>query len=225
MRTNPEKTLLTLRKLFQSVSLRRTKDAVTDELQLTPRYDVTQEVQLNQNERRLYDVLKRSLSYFFRSPASDVDNNGSGSNILPTITRLRQFCDHGMDLLPLEKQHLFEECIDEVEMTRALITASRTCDSCDVQSSADDLSKIIFRAIWCGHTLCSRCLPERQLSDQSCPLCFDSEVSTCSSKDPREVRLISIHRKYQPSSKVSALLENLSGEQRLYPAVKRYLES
>ena len=223
--TNPEKALSTLRKLFRCTSLRRTKDAVIGELQLTPRFNVTQEVQLNQNERRQYDVLKRSLAYFFRSAASDTDKTNSGSNILQTITRLRQVCNHGLDLLPRETRDLFGEMIDEEEMNRAMMTASKRCDSCEMESSAGDLSKIIFRAVWCGHSICSRCLPETQISSQSCPLCFDSEVSNHPSNDAQGLESTDIYAEHQPSSKVLALLANLSCEQRMIPAVKRYYET
>lgn len=223
LKTNPDKALSTLRKLFRCTSLRRTKDAVIDELQLQPRFNKVEEVQLNQDERRLYDVLKRSLSYFLRSIASNVDNTGSGSNVLQTITRLRQFCNHGLDLLPQETRVLFEGFVDEEEMTRALMTRSKTCDSCDMQSLSGDLSKIVFRTVWCGHTVCSRCLPEMQILNQSCPLCFSSVLSEQPSNDALNLRLVDIHRRYQPSSKVSALLQNLSAEQKVYPAVKRYL--
>lgn len=220
---NPEKALATLRKLFRCTSLRRTKDAVIDELQLIPRFDAIQEVQLNNNERRLYDVLKRSLAYFFRSTASDIDKTGSGSNVLETITRLRQFCNHGLDLLPLETREHFEGVIDEEQMTRVFTTRSEKCDSCDMQPSARDLSKIILRAVLCGHTICSQCLPEIHKSNQSCPLCFDSEVSNYPSNDAQDVELTKFHRKQQPSSKVSALITNLSAERKMSPAVKRYL--
>ncbi len=222
--TNPEKALLNLRKLFRCTSLRRTKDAIINELQLSPRVDKKREVQLDQNERRLYDVLKRSLSNFFHSIASDVDKAGSGSNVLQTITRLRQFCNHGLDLLPHETQGSFGEYIDEEEMTRALMTGSQKCDSCDLQSCSSDLGKVIFRAVLCGHAICTRCLPERQLSNQSCPLCFSLDVPNHPSKTAQDLKLADIYRKYQPSSKVVALLENLLAEQKMYPAVKRYLE-
>ena len=222
LRTNPDKALSNLRKLFRCISLRRTKDAVIHELQLKPRFNKVQEVQLNQDERRLYDVLKRSLSYLFRSTASNIDNTGSGGNVLQTITRLRQFCNHGLDLLPRETQLLFEGFIDEEKMTRTLMTRSKTCDNCDGQLFSGDPSEIVFRTVWCGHTICSRCLPEKQISNQSCPLCFNSELSEHSSKDAQNPKLVDIHRRYQPSSKVSALLQNLSAEQKMYPAVKRY---
>ena len=192
-----------------------------DELELQPRSDATNEVQLNQKERRQYDELKRSLSYFFHSNDSNVDNTGSGTTVLQTITRLRQFCNHGLDLLPREIQASFKGLTDEKEMTRALMIGSQTCDSCDRQSSADARSKLIFRSIWCGHTICSRCLPEEQISHQSCPLCFNSEESEHISNDAQRPEPVDIHHRYQPSSKVLALLENFSAEQKVYPAVKR----
>ena len=223
--TDHEKALSTLRKLFRCTSLRRTKDAVIGELQLTPRFDVIQEVQLNQNERRQYDVLKRSLAYFFHSTASDIEKSNSGSNVLQMITRLRQVCNHGLDLLPRETRDLFGEMIDEEEMTRAMMTASKRCDSCEVEPSAGDLSKIILKAVWCGHTICSRCLPDTQISSQSCPLCFDSEVSNHPSNDAQGLESTDIYAEHQPSSKVLALLANLSSEQRMIPPVKRYLRN
>ena len=221
LKTNPEKALSTLRKLFRCVSLRRTKDAVIGELQLKPRFDEVKEVQLNQQERRQYDELKRSLSYFFHSDASNVDNIGSGSRVLQTITRLRQFCNHGPDLLPREMQTLFAGIVDEGKITRALTTASKTCDNCDGQASCGDLSNIVFRTVLCGHTVCSQCLLEEQISNQSCPLCFSSEVSKHSPHDAQNRKLVDTHHGYQPSSKVSALLENLSIEQKVYSTVKR----
>ena len=223
--SNPEKALLTLKKLFRCTSLRRTKDAVIGELQLTPRFNAIQEVQLNQNERRQYDVLRRSLAYFFHSTASDIEKSNSGSNVLQTITRLRQVCNHGLDLLPRETRDIFGEMVDEEEMTRAITNASKRCDKCEMGSSAGDLSKIIFRAVWCGHTICSRCLPETKISRQSCPLCVDFEVSNHPSSDGQGLELKTIHAEYQPSSKVLALLTNLSSEQNMNPAVKRYLKN
>ena len=222
LRTNPEKALSILRKLFRCVSLRRTKDAVVDDLQLKPRFDKVTEVQLNRKERRQYDELKRSLSYFFHTDASSVDNAGSGSKVLQTITRLRQFCNHGPNLLPRELQTLFADIVDEGKIRRALMTGSKTCDNCDDQASSGDLRKIIFRTVLCGHTICSRCLPEEQISQQSCPLCFSSEASKHLPHNAHEPRLVGPHHKYQPSSKVSALLENLFVEQKVYPTVKRY---
>ena len=222
LRTNPERALSALRKLFRCISLRRTKDAVIDDLQLQPRFDKLIEVQLNQKERRQYDELKRSLSYFFHSDTSNIDSTGSGSKVLQTITRLRQFCNHGPDLLPREIQTIFVGIVDEGRMTRALTTGSRTCDNCDGQASSGDLSKIIFRTVLCGHTICSRCLPEEQISNQSCPLCFSSEVSEHLPQEAQIRRLVDTPHRYQPSSKVSALLENLSVEQKVYPTVKRY---
>ena len=221
LKTNPEQALSTLRKLFRCISLRRTKDAVIDGLELKPRFDEVTEVQLNQKERRQYDELKRSLSYFFHSDASNVDNTGSGSKVLQTITRLRQFCNHGPDLLPREMQTLFAGIADEGNITRAMTTGSKTCDNCDDLSSSGDLSKIIFRTVLCGHTVCSRCLPEEQISNQSCPLCFSSEIPKQLPHHAPNRNLVDTHHRYQPSSKVSALLENLSVEQNLYPTVKR----
>ena len=214
-RTNRQKALSTLKKLFQCVSLRRTKEAVINELQLTPRSDVICEVQFNLDERRLYDVIKQSLSYIFHS-----DNPASGSSVLQTITRLRQFCNHGLDLLPSNIQVLFEGLIDQGEVARALITGSKYCDGCGRQSSARDLGDLILRAIPCGHTFCPRCMPEEHYAVESCPLCAGLEVSQIVTSDAQNIS--NVHRRYQPSSKVLALLQNLSAEQNVYPPVKRY---
>ena len=221
--TKPEKALSTLKKLFRCTSLRRTKDAVIDDLQLRPRSDVVHEVQLSHNERRLYNDLKKSLSYIFHLAASDTDKISSGSNVLQTITRLRQFCNHGVDLLPREMHDILTGSFDQEQVTRALMTKSKTCDSCDLQLSVGKISKVTLNAIWCGHTICSRCLLGRQISNQSCPLCFNLDGATYALHDAQHRQSIDTHRDYQPSSKVSALLENLSAEQRIYPPVKRYV--
>ncbi|KAL8828540.1 MAG: hypothetical protein Q9191_002531 [Dirinaria sp. TL-2023a] len=178
-----------------------------------------QEVRLNHNERRLHDVLKSSLSYIFRSLSPDVDKTSSGSNVLQTITRLRQFCNHGLDMLPRNIQLLLEGLVDQEQVTRALITGPRTCDSCGVQSSVEDLSRIAFRALGCGHNLCSPCMQDERHSIPSCPLCSGLEEPHTFSSNAQDLS------RYQPSSKVLALLKNLSAEQKVYPPIKSIIFS
>jgi SNF2 family DNA or RNA helicase len=81
-----------LKALVQAISLRRTKKSVFGELSLGPRVDRVQPVELNEEEKTLYTIVKRSWTYA-------AGNSGSMRNIFQTITKLRQICDHGRELL------------------------------------------------------------------------------------------------------------------------------
>lgn len=195
-----------------------------DQLQLTPRFDKSQEVEFSPQERDLYKLLGRSLFYFLRPSGVDANKNGSNGNVLRTITGMRRFCDHSLDLLPQEIRILLEESTDEKEIGQALTTSTETCDSCNGQSSGDDLSNIVLTYFPCGHTLCSQYLPGQQALNQSCLMCFGVEVPQHSANSIKYGKSEDLYHDYRPSSKVLALLENLSAERVADPAVKRYLD-
>ena len=224
LKTDERKALENLRKLFQCVALRRTKSTVMDQLQLMPRSDKSQEVDFSPQERDLYEVLRRSLFYSFHSSGVGANKSGSNGNVLRTITGMRRFCDHGLDLLPQEIRMLLEGSTGEKEIAQALTTSRETCDSCNLQSSAGDPSNIVLTSFQCGHTLCSKCFPEQQALNQSCLLCFGTEVSQNSADNVKHGESEDLYHDYRPSSKVLALLENLSAERVADPVVKRYLD-
>ena len=222
IKTDENKALKNLQKLFNCVALRRTKGAVADQLQLTPRFDKVQEVEFSPQERSLYETLKRSFSYFFHSSEVDDGRDESNGNIFQTITRLRRFCNHGLDLLPPDIRKILERSVNEKEISQALMNSRKTCDSCNEQPSKNKLSKLTIMSFQCGHTLCSRCLSEQQAMSQYCLLCFGLEVSRLSTNDAKCGEPEESRGNYIPSSKVLALLENLSAEAAADPFAKRY---
>ena len=225
LETDEQKAFKNLKKLFQCVALRRTKRGVMDQLLLPPRFDKYHVVEFSHQERTLYDVLRKSLFQFFRSFGEDVNKDRSNASVLQTITRLRRFCNHGLDLLPLEIGTVLKGSADEKEIAQALTTSLRTCDSCNAKLSNGDLSRVIVTSFECGHTLCSRCLPEQQESSYVCLLCFGFDVSHYSFNVTKHWKSEESHRNYQPSSKVSALLENLLAERTIGSGIKRYQDS
>ena len=224
LKTDEKSALENLKKLFNCVALRRTKNAVADQLQLTPRVDKVQEIEFSPQERSQYEALKRSLSCFFHSSEAEADKNESNGNVLQTITRLRRFCDHGLDLLPSEIRMVLKSSANEKEIAQVLMASLKTCDICNVQPSNQSLSKLTITSFQCGHTLCSRCLPEQQAMNHDCLLCFGLEVSRLSTNDATYGQQEERYGNYRPSSKVIALLENLSAEEAADPAAKRFAD-
>ena len=222
LKTDEKKAIANLKKLFNCVALRRTKSAVTDQLQLMARFEKVQEVEFSSHERSLYEVLRRSLSYLFHSSEEDTSKIQSSGSILQTITRLRRFCNHNLDLLPPEIGMLLEGFADEKRIAEALMNSPKTCDCCNVQLSIHKSSELIFTSFQCGHTLCSRCSAEQQALNQNCLLCFGLEVSQLPSSEAKSGKSEQSYRNYQPSSKVLALLKNLSAEHTADPNGKRY---
>ena len=222
LKTEEKRALENLGGLFNCVALRRTKSALADQLQLTPRVDKVQEVEFGPQERNQYEVLKRSLSLLFHSSEADVDKTESKGSVLQIITRLRRFCDHGLDLLPPEIRMAVKRSANEKELAQVLMTSLKTCDSCNVQPSNQSLSKLTITSFQCGHTLCSRCLPEQQAMNHDCLLCFGLEVSRLSTNDATYGKPEERYGNYRPSSKVIALLDNLSAEEAADPAAKRF---
>lgn len=225
LKTNERKPLENFKMLFNCVALRRTKSAVTDQLQLPSRIDKVQEVEFSPQERTLYETLGRSFSYFFHSSEVDASKNESNGNILQTITRLRRFCNHGLDLLPPEIRMILERSANEKEIAQVLMAGLKTCDNCNAQPLSHNPSKLTITSFHCGHSLCSRCLPEHQTTNQYCLLCFGLEVSRLSANDATCGEPEESYGNYRPSSKVIALLESLSAERAADPVVKRFPRS
>ena len=222
LKTDEKKALENLKKLFHCVALRRTKSAVADQLQLTSRVDKVQEVEFFPQERTQYEVLKRSLSYFFHSSEVDVDKSESNGNVLQTITRLRRFCDHGLDLLPSEIRMVLKRSTNEKEIAQVLVASLKICEICNVQPSNQSLSKLTVKSFPCGHSICSRCLSEQQAMNNDCLWCFGLEVSQLSTNGATYGKPEERYGNYRPSSKVITLLENLSAEKVADPAAKRF---
>lgn len=82
-----------LKLLVNAISLRRTKQGVYDELDLAPPTRIDMPVELDEDEKVIYERLVRS---FIRCTGP----LGSPNSTFQLLLRLRQVCDHGRDLLP-----------------------------------------------------------------------------------------------------------------------------
>ena len=225
LKTDEEKGLQRLKKLFRCVALRRTKDAVMNELELPPRRTRVHIVAFSPVEYEMYRNLRKSLSCFFNRPRTETDKGGSTCGVLPTITRLRRFCDHNLDLLPQDIRTLMEEFADGEELAQALVKNQNTCDVCNMEPSSNGIDDVALESFQCGHSICSRCLWVQSASHQSCSLCFGLEASQTSSRESDHGQPRDAYDLYQPSSKVLAMLGNIFAEQAAEPGSKWYAGS
>jgi SNF2 family DNA or RNA helicase len=186
-------------------------------------------VQLHGEERRQYDILKRSFSTLLNSAEFLLESSKSSGCIFQTILRLRQFCNHGRDLLPPEISSALDEHTDIEQFSQTLLTKSEYCEFCKTKFCDGGSSEANSSTYTCGHRLCSNCVLERQIDDdtenQGCPLCFELEPPI--EVTPRSVSpdgVDDIDSSYEPSSKVRALLQNLLADRAALTdrPVKRY---
>ena len=199
-----------LRNLITCIALRRTKASVSNELQLPPRINETRYVCLDHAEKNLYLACRSSALTVLEQ-----SNVAGGSiydfcSILQSILTLRQICDHGSELLSsraLERLDLYRTAQTKgVREHNAIVESA--CESCGPLLTSCNAPSELPR---CLHIICSSCLAEGQeaLSDSTkgCPLCDRNTVVSPASPGTfsSEITL----GEYQPSSKVSALLDNL----------------
>lgn len=220
LKTNQERGIQRLKKLFQCVALRRTKDAVKNELKLPVREIKVHHVEFSPQEHAMYCALRRSSSYVFCTTGMETDQNKFTTGILPTITRLRRFCNHNLGLLSQDVRSLMEGCVGMEKLAQALTHDLKTCDVCSNELSRDGSDNVTFQTLQCGHNICSRCVQGQSVSNQSCPLCFGLETSLNQSDESDHEQPQDAHSFYQPSSKVLAMLRNISAEQAAEPGVK-----
>lgn len=216
--------LETLRKLVYATSLRRTKDSVNGELRLPERRVVEEPVYLTEEERKDYNVLKYSYaSILHDDDGVDVSHSFTAS-IMQTIARLRQFCDHGLDLLPRKVHQLFDDHTATERVSRNLFDALEACAVCRTPVNEDSPDQV---SLDCGHYMCSRC--QKKISDEEilidivCKLCDQGTAKSRSSSPYPSMQLTAATINYVPSSKVQALLQNLIAERQSssYQPIKR----
>lgn len=205
--------LETLRKLVYATSLRRTKDSVHDELRLPERRVVKHRVCLTTEERKDYNVLKSSYaSILHEDDGVDVSRRSTAS-IMQTIARLRQFCDHGLDLLPRKVHQLFDDSTTTERVSLNLFDTLEACAVCRIPVNDDSKDQ---DSLDCGHYMCSRCQKknsdEEILVDIVCKLCDQDMAKSGSSSPYPSMQLTAATTNYAPSSKVQALLQNLISE-------------
>ena len=101
---NPD-SLNRLQDLIKATCLRRTKKMIKKSLELPPRRERTEFIELNETDRELYTYFKErtaAIAASFLSPTTEKAKSGGleESNILSLINFLRLICNHGTDLLP-----------------------------------------------------------------------------------------------------------------------------
>lgn len=216
--------LETLRKLVYATSLRRTKDSINDELRLPERRIVENPVYLTEKERKDYNVLKHSYaSILYEDDGMDISHRFTAS-IMQTIARLRQFCDHGLDLLPRKVHQLFDDPTTTERVSWNLFDALEVCAVCRTPVNEDSPDQ---DSLDCGHYMCSRC--QKKISDEEilidivCKLCDQGTAKSGSSSPYPSMQLTAATINYVPSSKVQALLQNLIAERQSssYQPIKR----
>ncbi|KAI1802019.1 SNF2 family N-terminal domain-containing protein [Daldinia bambusicola] len=178
-----------LRSLIKSIALRRTKASVTSELELPPRTDLIHDVRLNDEEQTLYNSVKRKF-------ALAIESGGTTMNTFQFILRLRQICNHGGDLLPGDLQDWLQS---------ATCSQLQRCEICSITlDHGDELSCQVFS---CFHQVCWACLQSNSVCDDSglptCPLCNNTSL-----EEDQNMNAM----RYNPSSKVKALLQNLHND-------------
>jgi SNF2 family DNA or RNA helicase len=127
----------TLRRLVHATSLRRTKDSIRGELHLPGREIVEEVIQLTQEEQRDYDVLKSSYASILHEDDETYISRRSTASIMQTIARLRQFCDHGLDLLPRRVLQLFGRFTTAEQLSWNIFDALEACAVCRIPINED----------------------------------------------------------------------------------------
>jgi SWI/SNF-related matrix-associated actin-dependent regulator of chromatin subfamily A3 len=170
-----------LKALVQAISLRRTKKSVFGELSLGPRVERVQSVELNKEEKALYTIVKRSWTYA-------AGNSRSIRNIFQTITKLRQICDHGRELLSLETLAVLDQGYTNGERLEAMSREPQSCESCGAVVQDPDSGEIADCLLSCMHLLCNQCFPNNpggNTEEALCPVCSASGTYDSFSEDEK----------------------------------------
>jgi len=191
-----------LKRLFQGISLRRTKSSVQQDLKLPTKRHRIEPVELRPDERDLYDMVKKSGAF--------ITSRHRNHNILQIILKLRQISNHGRDLLPAD----LVNNIDRLRLGTTVDLEGKTCEACSVSIEDGNFERRL-ESQECAHQICTDCCSmstKNTLAGTKCPLCFGDGA-----KGPKKARGRSQPKStftgpYKPSSKVQALLRNLEAE-------------
>ncbi|KAI8402110.1 hypothetical protein FOFC_17415 [Fusarium oxysporum] len=128
-----------LTSLFRAVALRRTKQSISSELDLPGREILYHPIKLNESESKFYDKLKQA--YIFGSGAG-----GTPITCFQIILRLRQVCDHGLDLLPSAIRKWLEN--DEYSYNAPI---PEVCELCEESMESDNRESPQQKSMSCVH--------------------------------------------------------------------------
>ncbi|KAG4282426.1 hypothetical protein FPRO06_09099 [Fusarium proliferatum] len=197
-----------LKLLVSATCLRRTKYSVSETLNLPDRKVHECVVQLDPEDRELYDFFKRNASHLIANRGFGDSNtaNKTGS-ILPIINTLRLICNHGKRLLP---KFAFESWSNRQNPNSGPnFTTSKfgLCICCGVEALPNEMQSEFA----CSHLLCSKCADSDEryqltLDSVLCPSCTKDEDSAVTDAATGEGN-------YQPSAKIRAVIQSLRIEQ------------
>ncbi|KAH7359599.1 SNF2 family N-terminal domain-containing protein [Pyrenochaeta sp. MPI-SDFR-AT-0127] len=202
-----------LQSLVKATCLRRTKTAIGYSLDLLPRIDEVEYVDLHPADQEVYEFFKTRTANI-ASGASSIDSQVMSSdqakdtNILSLLNFLRLICNHGEQLLP-ESAVVAWNARDSSSVDWEMMDESRTkCTLCE--RDVEDIESACFgvSTFPCRHVICLTCAMQDECgtidTELTCPKCRTYQVenkSNCviSSALPR----------LRPSAKIEALLKNL----------------
>ncbi|KAK3983782.1 P-loop containing nucleoside triphosphate hydrolase protein, partial [Cladorrhinum sp. PSN332] len=195
-----------IRLLFHAIALRRTKSLLTAQIQIPPRRNVVCPVFLDETEKQIYYLVQRHFAL----------GMGSGGNIFQLVLRLRQVCNHGVELLP----HRLREWVKKaLTVGPQLLPVGDTVDDENCEFCAGEFTRGL-QTLSCLHQICVTCMGQSTRSSDEgsladCPVC---DPASCS-EPPRSPMNIceSSSEIFQPienqaSSKIKALLKSLEND-------------
>ncbi|KAF3908917.1 hypothetical protein AA313_de0208672 [Arthrobotrys entomopaga] len=191
-----------LKHLISETTIRRLKSGTS--LGLQDPQNVDQKLTLHPDEKRLHDLL-HEFTANQREEALCRGVEETGTYKAQLILRLRQVCNHGIDLLPLQLQdelRRLEIFGMEGDSTSAISVALNhmICELCKESKSDHAAGLISFTD--CQHVICAAC----KVEDGDCPICIQANQEEVSAF-------------IKPSTKVLALIQNLRTETHLKSVV------
>ncbi|SCN69496.1 related to helicase-like transcription factor protein [Fusarium fujikuroi] len=201
-----------LKLLVSSTCLRRTKDSVSETLNLPDRKVHECVVQLDPEDRELYDFFKGNASHLIANRRVGHSNTAETTgSILPIINTLRLICNHGPRLLPNFALEAWNHRNNPNLDSNLAASKFGLCISCGVEALPNETESEFA----CSHFLCSKCVD----SDERYQLSLDSVLcQSCTKDGDLAVTDKAIEEEnYRPSAKIRALIPNLHAEQQGNP--------
>jgi len=219
-----------LKNLVRATCLRRTKASSTVCLNLEKIIEKTEQVQLHQEDQRLYDFFKKKTADIAagirRVDKDNLSPKSTGDeNILSLMNFLRAICNHGMELLPSSALSAWESSdvsqVDWKMMQASRIICIQCGQDCDGQQnrSSPPYLNVAYDVDLCED--CAMVRHEKPVHTKSSAKEASALATMSSSKTPG-----SPANSVRPSAKVVRLLHNLQEEQRghiLETPKKRYV--
>ncbi|KAK2017313.1 hypothetical protein LZ32DRAFT_23401 [Colletotrichum eremochloae] len=204
-----------LQLLVRGTSLRRTKQVMDQSLELPPREEKIELIDLNQSERELYEFFRQQTAavaagFWQQGSTHHPPAQRKDKNMLSLINLLRLVCNYG-DLLSTSALSAWRARKTDAIDWRLMRSSTNTCAIC--RAGLEESSEQFFESTrQCGHPVCAMCFLETQDGDMG----MDDSCSRCSAGDTtgNDGTMSCFFRSDIPSSsKIDALLRNLRLEQ------------